>query len=123
MLQPGEVGVASWGYAVDPPLIFLESISSPARHVKRRIGQDVICLQSRVQILEECVSRPGSQVRLNPADSEVHLTHFPSGWIGLLAIYGNILQIALMALHEPGRLHEHAPTAAAGVVDPALIGL
>ena len=74
-------------------------------------------------VVKEGVRRALAQIAGEAAHRQVHLRQLVGGAGQLLTVDGDILALALMALHKLQRLHEHAARAAAGVIDLALIGL
>ncbi len=68
-------------------------------------------------ILKEGVRRHIPQVPGDPPDGEVHLGQLIGGCCLLLPINGDVLAVAFVALHKLDGLNEHAPGAAAWVVD------
>ena len=64
-----------------------------------------------------------AQVGLDTPDGQIHLRQLPGGGVGILAKYGDFIEIPAVALHKFGRLDKHTAAAAAGVVDPAVVGL
>ena len=123
VLQPCEVGVAGGRDAVFPAGIVHELVAAPVGEVERGIGEDEVGAHGGVAVLKERVGVVGAEVRLDAADGEVHLRHFPGGGVGVLAVDGDVVDAPGMALDELGGLHEHAAGAAAGVVDAPLVGL
>lgn len=63
-----------------------------------------------------------AQIRVDAADREVHGRHFPRGRIGLLAVHGDVVNVALMAFDEVRGLYEHAAAAAARIVHSPVVG-
>ena len=61
-------------------------------------------------------------LRVDAADGEVHLGQPPGGVVGLLAVDGDVAELAAVGLDELLAADEHAARAAAGVVDAALVG-
>ena len=64
-----------------------------------------------------------AMLRVDAADGEVHLGQAPRGGVGLLAVDGDVAELAAVGFDELLALHEHAARAAAGVVDAALVRL
>ena len=120
VLHPGEVGVARGRHAVDPALVVLEQLAAPVAVVERRVGQHVVGLEVGVPVVVEGVAV--GDLRVDAADGEVHLGQPPGGVVGLLAVDGDVAELAAVGLDELLALHEHAARAAAGVVDAALVG-
>ena len=56
VLHPGEVGVARRRHAVLPALVVAQQVAAPVAVVERRVGQDVVGLQVRVQVGVEAVA-------------------------------------------------------------------
>ena len=123
MLEPGKVGVAGGRRAVLPAHVVQKFVLPPVRKVEGRVRQNEVRLELRVAVVEEGIGVILAQVGFNAADGQIHLRHLPGGGVGVLTEHGNPVDIAAVVLNEPGRLHEHAAAAAAGVVDPAVIGL
>src|SRR3990167_7894867 len=61
-------------------------------------------------------------LRVDATDGEVHLGEAPGGVVGLLAVDGDVAELAAVGLDELLAGDEHAARAAAGVVDAALVG-
>ena len=120
VLKPREVGVAGGRDAVSPAGIVHELVAAPVGEVERGIGEDEVGAHRGVAVLKERVGVVRAEVRLDAADGKVHLSHFPGGGVGVLAVDGDVVDAAGMALDELGGLHEHAAGAAAGVVDAPL---
>ena len=88
----------------------------PSPQVEGRVSEDEIEFLGLVQVLEERVGIMIAQIRVDAADREVHGRHFPRGRIGLLAVHGDVVNVALMAFDEVRGLYEHAAAAAARIV-------
>ena len=84
--------------------------SSPrqSRVVERRIGEDEVGLEVRVQVVVEGVGVARSEVGLDAADGEVHLRQAPGGGVGLLAVDADVADPPAVGLDEPLALDEHA---------------
>ena len=122
VLDPGVVGVADRRRAVAPAHVVGQQLARPVRDVERRIGEDVVGLEVRVQVAQEAVGGLRAEVGLDAADGEVHVRQPPGGGVGLLAEDRDVGGLPAVGLDEAFRLHEHARRAAAGVVDAALVG-
>ena len=72
-------------------------------------------LRPGMQILMEPVRPFRPEVRLDPANGEVHLGEAPGGGVQLLAEDRDVVALAVMRRDEALRLHEHAARAAARV--------
>ena len=72
-------------------------------------------------IIQKGIRCIGAEVRLNAANGQVHLCHLPCGRIRILAINGNVADIAAVVLYKFCGLHEHAAGSAAGIIYAALI--
>ena len=118
VLEPGKVGVAGGRRAVLPAHVVQKFVLPPVRKVEGRVRQNEVRLELGVAVIEEGIGVVLAQVGLNAADGQVHLRHLPGGGVGVLAEYGNPVDVAAVVLHELGRLHEHAAAAAAGVYVP-----
>ena len=77
MLDPCEVGVACRRGAIFPSNILPQEFTLPVADIKRRIGEDVVCLQVFVDILPEAVRMMRADVAINSSDGEVHLAEPP----------------------------------------------
>ena len=128
MLHPGEVGVALGRDAVLPALVVGEPLAAPVGDVEGRIGQDEVGLEVGMAVVVEAVAV--GDLALDAPDGQVHLGESPGGVVGFLAVDGDVgpglSAVAVAAGVSPDefhRLHEHAGGTAAGVVDPAPIGL
>jgi hypothetical protein len=119
VLHPGVVGVARGRRAVDPALVVLEQLAAPVAVVEGRVGQHVVGLEVGVPVVVEGVAV--RDLRVDAADGEVHLGEPPGGVVGLLAVDGDVAELAGVGLDELLALHEHAARAAARVVDAALV--
>ena len=128
VLHPGEVGVAlGWG-AEAPALVVGEPLAAPVGDVEGRVGEDEVGPEVGVAVVVEAVAV--GDLPLDAADGEVHLRDPPGRVVRLLApdrdVAARLAAVAVAAgvgVDERDRLHEHAGRAAAGVVDPAAIGL
>ena len=105
-----------------------QPLAAPVGDVEGRVGEDVVGPQVGVAVVVETVAV--LDLGLDAPDREVHLGHPPGGVVGLLAIDGDValglaaVPVAVgVGVDERLRLDEHAGGAAAGVVDPALVGL
>ena len=123
VLDPGEVRVALGRDAVLPARVLLELVAAPVREVEGRVSEDEVELLRAVQVIEERIGVLLAQVRVDAPDGEVHGRHLPRGGVALLAVDRQVIDVALVALHEFGRLNEHAARAAAGIVDAPMVGL
>ena len=74
-------------------------------------------------VIQESVGGVCAQVGLDAPDGQVHLRHFPGGGVAVLAVNGDVVDVAAVALHKFCGLNKHAAAAAAGIVHPALEGL
>ena len=79
VLQPGEVGIASWRDAIFPSRVFLQLITTPFPHIEGRGGHDVISAQVRVQVAGEGVGWLSGEVEIHAADGHVHGSKSPCG--------------------------------------------
>ena len=61
-------------------------------------------------------------IRLYPADGEVHDGEAAGGGIAFLSVDGDVPELASVAFHELFRLDEHPAGAAGGIVDAPLVG-
>ena len=74
-------------------------------------------------VIEEGIGVEFAQVGLDATDGQIHLRQLPGGGVGILTEDGDLIEISAVALHKLGRLDKHAAAAAAGVVDPVMVGL
>ena len=116
------------GDAVLPTLVVPQPLPAPVRNVEWRIGEDVVGPQVGVPVVVEAVAV--GDLTLDAPDGQVHPGQTPGCVVGLLAVNGNIAlgptAVAVargVGADELHRLDEHAGGAAAGIVDPALVGL
>ena len=123
MLEPGKVGVPGRRHPVLPPHVLPQLVRTPVREIKRRICHDEVGLELEVAVVKEGVGAELTQVSVNAPDGKIHLGEFPSGWVGVLPIDRNAVDVPAMVLDKPSRLDEHAAAAAAGVIDPPIEGL
>ncbi len=77
MLEPGVVGVPDRGRSVHPTGVFSELVATPVGDVEWRVGQNVVSLQVRVEIVVEAVTPPRSEVGLDAPDGQVHFPKAP----------------------------------------------
>src|SRR5665648_356238 len=107
-----------------------QPLATPVRDVERRVREDEVGPEVRVQVLVERVA-PGD-LPLDPPEGEVHVRQAPGGVVGLLPPDRDVWPAVVVALHavalrvlpqELHRLHEHAGRAAAGVVHPTVVRL
>ena len=75
-----------------------------------------------MEIAAEGVFLHLTEVGLDAAQGEVHHGEAAGGGVALLAVDGDVAELAAVAFDELFRLHEHAAGAAGGVVDAALVG-
>ncbi len=122
MLNPRVIGVADGRRAEAPADVVLEELAGPVGDVERRVGENVVDLEVRVEVAQERVGGLRTEIRLDRADGEVHVRQTPRGGIGLLTEDGDVGGVAPVCLDEPLGLDEHAARAAAGVVDAAFVG-
>ena len=53
MLNPREVGITNGRDAVFPSAVFFQLPTTPVAVIKRRIGEDEICFQIRVFVIQK----------------------------------------------------------------------
>src|SRR5690625_1910510 len=123
VLQPGVVGVTYRWHAELPARVFAQAVTAPVGDIKRRVGENVIEAQVTQLVLVEAALVVPADIGVDASHGKVHLGQAPGGVVALLAIDGDVADAPAMLQHEFLALHEHAATAAAGVVDAALIGL
>ncbi len=58
-----------------------------------------------------------------PRTARFHLAPPPGGVVTFLPVDRDVAQTAAVGLDELLRLHEHAARSAAGIIDPAFVGL
>jgi hypothetical protein len=63
-----------------------------------------------------------ADLRVDAANREVHLGQTPGRVVRLLAVDGNVSQLAAVGFDELFAADEHAAGTAAGVVDTSLVG-
>ena len=68
----------------------LQQLAAPVAVVERRIGQDVVGLEVRVQVAVEAVGVLRPEVAVDAADGQVHLGQPPGGVVGLLAVDADV---------------------------------
>ena len=122
VLQPGVVGVADGRYAEGPARVFAQAVAAPVGDVEGRVGEDVVEAQVAQLVLVEAAFVVPADVGVDAAHGQVHLGQAPGGVVALLAVDGDVADAPAVFEHELFALHEHAATAAAGVVDAALVG-
>ena len=120
VLHPGEVRVALGRDAVFPAEVVVLAV--PVGVVEGRVRQDVIGAEIRVLDVAEGVGMLLPDIRLDPADGEVHDGEAAGGGIAFLPVDGDVPELAAVAFHELFRLDEHAAGAAGGIVDAPLVG-
>lgn len=117
VFDPCEVRVARGREAVLPARVFLQLFLAPVLEVKGWVRHDEVEALVGVQVVEERVFVVFAEVRIDAADGHVHLCHFPSVGVGLLAVNAYVVAVAAVVLNEFDALHEHAAGAAARVID------
>ena len=90
VLHPGVVGVAGRRRAVLPALVVLQQIAAPVAVVERRVGEDVVGLEVRVQVAVEAVGVFLAEVAVDAANGEVHLGQPPGRVVRLLAVDADV---------------------------------
>jgi hypothetical protein len=123
VLDPRVVGVAGGRDAVLPALVVPQALAAPVGEIERRIGEDEVGAEVRVEVAVEAVLIVGAEVGVDAADGEVHLGQLPGGVVGLLAIDGDVVLPSAVGEDEPLGGDEHAAGAAAGVEDASAEGL
>ncbi len=98
VLHPGEVGVARGRHAVDPALVVLEQFAAPVAVVERRVGEHIVGLEVGVRVVVEGVAV--TDLCVDAADGEVHLGQPPGGVVRLLAVDGDVAELAAVRLDE-----------------------
>jgi len=88
VLHPSEVSVADGWAAILPPLVVAQQFAAPVADVERRIGEDVVGLEVRVSIIVKRIAM--SDLPVDAADGEVHLSEPPGSVIGLLAVNADV---------------------------------
>ncbi len=119
VLNPGEVGIALRRDAVLPADVVVLAV--PVGVVEGRVGEDVVGAEIGVDVAAEGVGLLGPEVGLEAAQGEIHDGQAAGGGVALLAINRDVAELAAVGFDEFLGLHEHAPGAAAGVVDAALV--
>ena len=72
-------------------------------------------------VVGEGVRRHFAQVGGNASDSQIHFAQLVGGVGVLLPVYGHLLFVAVMGLHELHGLHKHTAGAAARVIQDTVI--
>ncbi len=98
VLHPGEVRVAGGRRAVLPALVVLQQLAAPVAVVERRVGEDEVGLEVRVQVVVEGVAV--RDLRVDAADREVHLGEPPGRVVRLLAVDRDVADLAAVRLDE-----------------------
>ena len=88
-------------------------LAEPVGVVEGRVGEDVVDAEVGVFLAD---------VGLDAADGEIHDGEAAGGGVALLAVDGDVAELAAVGFDEFFRLHEHAAGAAGGVADAALVG-
>ena len=120
MLHPGEVGVALGRDAELPAHVVV--LAEPVGVVEGRVGEDVVGAEVGMEVAAEGVGVLGAEVGLDTAQGEVHHGEAAGGGVALLAVDGDVANLATVGFDEFFRLDEHAAGAAGGVVDAAFVG-
>ena len=132
MLHPGKVGVSLGWSSVLPSLVLGEPLAAPVGDVEGGIGEDKVGLEVGMAVVVEAVAL--GDLSLDAPDGEVHPGEPPGRVVRFLTVDrdigpgspGGFFSISIAAgvrTDEFDRLHEHAGGTAAGVVDPAPVGL
>ncbi len=117
VFDPCEVRVTCRREAVLPARVFLQLFLAPILEVEGRVRHDEVEAFVGVQVVEECVFVVFAEVRVDAADGHVHFRHFPGVGVGLLSVNTYVVAVAAMVLDKLDALHEHAPGAAARVIN------
>src|SRR5437867_2676188 len=124
MLHPGKVGIS---FRWDPKLpshIILKKLTAPIAIIERWIGEDEICPQVLVLVIQETsLIVPFHQVRLYSSYGQIHLAQPPSCLIAFLTVNGDISDLSSVSFNEFLALDEHPSRAAARVEDSSLVRL
>jgi len=94
MLDPGEVGVPARWRPVLPAHVLAQALPAPVAVIERRVGQDEIGLQILVEVAVEAAGVLLAEIAVDAADREIHLRQAPGRVIRLLAVDGNVPQLA-----------------------------
>src|SRR3972149_890132 len=94
MLYPRVIGIAHRRCTVLPALVLTQAFPAPIAHVERRVGDNVIGFQIRMQVTVERVRVLLAEIALDPADRKVHLRQFPRGWVALLPKNADVVPFA-----------------------------
>ena len=86
MLQPRKISVSSRRNTIFPSNIILKTLSTPIRHIKRRVRKYVICLQCFMKIIVKCICIMRAKVSLKATNSKIHFCHLHCSWITFLPI-------------------------------------
>ncbi|MNF95295.1 hypothetical protein D3C84_780400 [compost metagenome] len=121
VLQPGIVGITRRWAAVNPARVTFEAAVPPVADVERWVSQHKVSTQVAVLVTNKSIRRLAAEVEVDAADSQVHGRQTPGGRVGFLTIDRYIAELAAVGLDEFLRLNKHAPRAAAGVVDFAIV--
>ena len=120
VLHPGEVGVALRRDAELPAHVVV--LAEPVGVVEGRVGEDVVGAEVGMLDVAEGVGVFLADVGLDAADGQIHDGEAARGGVALLAVDGDVAELAAVGFDEFFRLHEHAAGAARGVVDAAFVG-
>lgn len=58
-------------------LVLAQSVAAPFRDVEGQIGEDVVRLRVRVQVIVDGIGVPWPEIALDPANRRVHLRQTP----------------------------------------------
>ena len=71
-------------------------------------------------IVKESICIIATKICIDATDGKVHLCHFPSSWIRVLSVHGNIVNISTVILNKFCTLDEHTARTAAGIYQDAI---
>ena len=93
----------------------------PVADIERRIGQNKVGAQVCVLVAHKTISGFFAQVEVDAANRQVHRGQAPSSGIGFLPVNGHITNLATVGFDKLFRLHKHATTTTAWVIDLAVV--
>ena len=123
VLKPGIVGIAHGRHTKRPAHVFSQTIPTPVGHIEGWVGQNIVGLQVAQFVLVKTALVVPANIGVDSPHGQIHLGQPPGGVVRLLPVDGDVTNAAAVLLHELFRLDEHPARAAAGVVDPPLVGL
>ena len=119
--NPSIVGVALRRcIVVCPTRVILQVIIIPTFQVERRIGHDIVEIQSLMQVVGESGIAFRTQIMTDATQSEVHLCQTIGGSLLLLSIDIDTTDVTLLGSYQISTLNEHTTRATTRIIKSAV---